>query len=183
MERESKEVHVLLLTGASGVGKTTLIRKVAESLQVKKIRGFLTEEIREGGRRVGFRLEAFDGQSAVLAHVDTRSPHRAGKYGVDVGALDRVVESDLCTTEDLRIYLVDEIGPMECFSKRFVTRMTALLESGHLIVATIHRRAGGFVQQVKDRQDVELWEVTRENRDEMPPRILAWVDNRLAKGT
>ena len=41
--------HILLVTGASGVGKTTVLRKVAESLDVR-ICGFYTEELREDGR-------------------------------------------------------------------------------------------------------------------------------------
>ena len=53
--------------------------------------------------------------------------------------------------------------------------MQALLDSDARIVATIHRNASGFVHQVKQRPDTELWEVTRENRDAMVERVLAWI--------
>src|ERR687897_879407 len=49
MVRQSSTVHTLLLTGAAGVGKTTVIRRVAEALHDRRIQGFLTEEIREEG--------------------------------------------------------------------------------------------------------------------------------------
>jgi nucleoside-triphosphatase THEP1 len=55
--------YVLLLTGAPGVGKTTVIRRVATLLETRQLRGFYTEEIREGGERRGFRLLAFRGRS------------------------------------------------------------------------------------------------------------------------
>ena len=42
----------LLITGAPGTGKTTLIRAVVAESPLKAA-GFLTEEIREGGERVG----------------------------------------------------------------------------------------------------------------------------------
>ena len=44
----------LLLTGVPGVGKTTVIRTVAQPLAGKRLSGFLTEEIREEGWRLGF---------------------------------------------------------------------------------------------------------------------------------
>jgi nucleoside-triphosphatase len=171
-------VHALLLTGSSGVGKTTVIRSIADALVGHRIRGFLTEEIRTGGRREGFRLETFDGHVAVLAHMDIRSPHRVGKYGVDVAALDRVVDASLQPDEHAHVYLIDEIGRMECYSSRFTEAVARLLDSGLPVVATIHRRAGGFVREVKGRPDVELWEVTRENRETMVGWVLEWIGDR-----
>jgi nucleoside-triphosphatase len=165
----------LLLTGGPGVGKTTVLRKVAGTLAGLRILGFVTDEIRVEGRREGFRLTPFQGPAGILAHVSNSSPHRVGKYGVDVEALDRVVESDLEVSADADVYLIDEIGKMECFSARFITAVSALLDSGHRIVATIHQRAGGFVQRVKNHPDVELWQVTRGNRDGMPDRVVAWI--------
>ena len=43
--------HVLLITGMPGIGKTTVIRRVADELGVEGIRGFYTEEVREEGER------------------------------------------------------------------------------------------------------------------------------------
>jgi len=48
--------RILLLTGAPGVGKTTLVRRAAEGLSGLRVAGFTTEEIRDGGRRRGFRV-------------------------------------------------------------------------------------------------------------------------------
>ncbi len=74
----------LLLTGVPGIGKTTALKKVVASLADKKMRGFLTAEIREHGRRVGFEIRDFDGQTVTLAHIDIESAHRVGRYGVDM---------------------------------------------------------------------------------------------------
>ena len=44
----------LLITGYSGVGKTTLCAKLAAQLRATE--GFLTHELRKDGRRVGFEV-------------------------------------------------------------------------------------------------------------------------------
>jgi nucleoside-triphosphatase len=79
---------------------------------------------------------------------------------------------------DARVYLVDEIGKMECLSDRFIAAVRILL-SGHTpMIATIGARGGGFIAEVKRRTECELWEVTHANRDELPARILAWLAER-----
>ena len=169
MAHARKTSFVLLLTGVPGVGKTTLIRKIADVLTLRgeRIRGFTTEEIRVDGCREGFRIETFNGHNAILAHTTIRSPHRVGKYGVDVDAMDDVVGLVFGSDKPVGFYLIDEIGKMECFSARFVAAIKTLLDSGARVVATIPLRGGGFPQEVKQRPEVELWELTPQNRDEL----------------
>jgi nucleoside-triphosphatase len=169
---------VLLLTGAPGVGKTTAIRAVAASLTGRRLGGFVTEEIRESGARHGFELVTFDGRRAVMAHVDHPGPARVGKYGVDVAVVEELARSALAVRGDIDVYLVDEIGKMECLSPVFVDAMSALLDSGVPVVATIGQRGGGFIATVKRRPDVTLWVLTRANRDGMPARVRSWIEER-----
>ncbi len=141
----------------------------------RAVRGFLTEEIRIRGQRVGFHIESLDGQLATLAHVDFQSSYHVGRYRVDVETLEGIVDSSLALDRQVEVYLVDEIGKMECLSEKFVTALTKLLDSGPPVVATVARQGGGFIAGVKRRPDVELHEVTRQNRDEMPDTILKWL--------
>ena len=177
----SHEPHALLLTGVPGVGKTTIVRKVAAALSERSIRGFVTDEIRRAGRRVGFELRTFTGRATVLAHLDIDSSHRVGRYGVDVAGLDEMTGEALALDDAADLYLVDEIGKMECLSATFRAAMRRLLESGRPLVATVARHGGGFIAEVKGRADVEIWETTRTNRDEMPRRIVEWIDRASRK--
>lgn len=170
--------RTLLLTGRPGIGKTTVIRKVVEELDVPAS-GFYTEEIRDDERRKGFRIVAFDGWTRVMAHVEIEGGPRVSRYGVDVEAVDEVVER---LPDDAPLYVIDEIGRMECFSDAFVELVRGLLRSGVPLVATVSQRAGGFVAEVRDHPRAELVSVTRRNRDRLPGRILEWIAGRGGGG-
>jgi nucleoside-triphosphatase len=165
---------VLLLTGVPGIGKTTVIRRVAEQLKGRRLGGFYTEEIGEGGERRGFRLVGFDRTERVISHVDFPKIHRVGKYSVDFGAIDAATEL-LADDPAIQVYLVDEIGKMECLSERFVTAMRTLLIGPKPVVATIALRGGGFIAEAKRTDGAAIWEVTHANRDLLPSRALRWL--------
>lgn len=61
--------YVLFLL--TGVGKTTLVQKVCEVLVSSGVgvEGFYTEEVREGGRRVGFDVVTVTGERGHLSRI------------------------------------------------------------------------------------------------------------------
>jgi nucleoside-triphosphatase len=173
-ECRSNEGHVLLITGTPGIGKTTVIRRVADGVKATGRRGFYTEEIRDHGERRGFRLVGFGGTQQIIAHVDFPKSHCVGKYGVDLETLDEAAGL-LRPDAKARVFIVDEIGKMECLSECFVTAMRALLSGSNPVVASVGMRGGGLIAEVKRRPGCELWQVTHDNRDELPDRILNWL--------
>jgi hypothetical protein len=53
----------------------------------------------------------------------------------------------------------------------------SLIAGSTPVIATIGERGGGFIAEIKRGR--ELWELTHINRNDMPPRILAWLAERL----
>ena len=106
----------ILITGLPRGGKTTLLKKVISGFG-KKV-GFVTNEIRENGERIGFEIETHSEEKSILASVHFKTDFKVSRYFVDVKNLDaiipRVAKFDY---EDL-LYL-DEIGQMELFSENF----------------------------------------------------------------
>jgi nucleoside-triphosphatase len=162
----------LLLTGRPGCGKTTLIKRVVKELAVPA-GGFYTEEIREHGGRVGFKLVTLDGEEAVFAHVDfpaAAGPQRLGKYGLDLAALETIGIKALRTAVHARrLIVIDEIGPMEIRSPIFCHAVHEALDSPEAagILATITARSFPFTNAIKKRPDVTLIEVRSENREQL----------------
>lgn len=169
--------HILLITGFPGIGKTTIVQKIIAGLPSDSLAGFYTEEIRENHIRQGFELVTLDGKRTTIAHTGISSNYRVGKYGVDVMAIDLAVSSILSPDLDADIFIVDEIGKMECFSQRFIEAMEELFESGKIIVATVALKGKRFISKVKSRDDIDLLEVTRNNRDFLPEKVINWIGN------
>ena len=171
--------RILLITGKPGIGKTTLICKVVAQLRHHRIGGFYTEEIREFGQRQGFRLVTFNGEQTIIAHVKFDHSYRVGKYGVDVTVIDHFADSVIALDENIDLYVIDEIGKMECLSRSFVYRVQQLIESNKPMLATVAKLGGGLIDAVKRRQQSELWELTHANRDILPSQAVEWLLQRL----
>lgn len=166
----------IFITGKPGCGKTTLIRNLADALPRGSISGFYTGEVRKSGQRVGFSISTFDGYNKTLAHINHSSKIRVGKYFVNVAATDEIIQH-LCKppNPEIRLYLVDEIGKMESFSGAFRQWIEELLSGPVPVIATIALRGNEWIESVKNRADVELWELTPANRDYLLPQLLQRV--------
>jgi len=154
------------------VGKTTLVKRLV-NLATGRFVGFWTEEVREGGRRVGFKIITTDGREALLAHVNITSPWRVGRYGVDVEGFERLVVPMLeaCLPQCSKILVIDEIGKMELLSERFARLVEDIVFGGERdIVATIPiRDVHPLVRRIRETYDPIL--LTPLNREEMFRRV------------
>ena len=169
----------LFVTGLPGTGKTTLIRKVLERLPAEvTASGFFTAEIRDSGERVGFTINTLDGRSGVLSHIRIGGGARVGRYGVDVKGFEGLI-LPLLEAGRAGLYVIDEIGRMECLSRTFCDAVQLLLDSETPVLGTVALKGGGFMAEVKARSDVTLFEVTVRNREHLVPEILQALTNQL----
>ena len=162
----SSKLAKILLTGLPGCGKTTAIMKIIASLDCEKVAGFYTQEIRENNNRKGFRWKRLDGAAGILAHVDIKGRFKVGKYGVDVAGFEKSVVPVLDAEQtDVELFVIDEIGKMECFSEKFVAAARSLFASDKSILATVARKGTGLISEVKIYPGTQLFKLIRENRE------------------
>ena len=162
----------VFLTGRAGCGKSTVLVKTIKLLKEKglKVGGIVTPEIRSGKRRIGFAVkDVATGKEGILAKTgfDTKKP-RIGRYVVEVTGFEMIALAALdFALKECDAIVIDEIGKMEFFSQKFKEKLREVLESTKPIIAVVHRN---FVDDFK--RYGKVIEVTIENRDKLPDRIV-----------
>lgn len=155
----------IFVSGSPGSGKTTLVKKVANVFN--DLGGFYTEEVRSGGRRVGFVVvDASTGERTWLAREGLPGP-RVGRYGVNVGAASLILEA-LERGKEKRICIIDEIGPMEMRIPGFMDAVRPVLERGN-VIATVHK---SLFERFCSAYPARCFWLTRENRDKVYQHVL-----------
>jgi nucleoside-triphosphatase len=175
------EQRHLLITGAPGSGKTTLVMRIIERLRGFRIAGFYTEEIRTAGTRKGFEIADIGGSRTLLAHVDISGGPTVGKYGVDVAGFEAYLERRFFLSPERDLIVIDEIGRMECLSPKFTGLITDLLDAPVRVAATIALQGAGIIDRIKKRPDVSLYTITRANRDDLVDAVEAELRKGLTR--
>jgi nucleoside-triphosphatase len=173
----------ILVTGLPGCGKTTAIMRILANLNCESTAGFYTQEVRKSGRRTGFMWNRLDGSEGILADVRIKGPPRVGKYGVNIRAFEESVVSVLTTEcNDAKVFVIDEIGRMECFSAKFVEAVRKLFASDKSILASVARKGPGLISEVKNYPETQLFKLTTQNREDIIAEI-SQILSFLTKGT
>ncbi|MBU4310532.1 AAA family ATPase, partial [bacterium] len=106
----------ILLTGRPGIGKTSILKEIIDTLKINA-GGFYTKEVREGETRKGFEIITLNGKRGILAHIDCRSPYRVSKYGVNIKDLEEIAAPAIAEAlRNKECIIIDEIGRMELYS-------------------------------------------------------------------
>ncbi len=162
----------IILSGPPRIGKTTIVRAVVSKLG-ENCAGFCTEEILEREERVGFRLLTMQNKSCILAHRDIRGHVHIGKYGVDLECVEDVgVAAIKKGIKAGKTMVIDEIGKMELLSRPFRLSVLDALDSKCSVIGTMLFKRHPFCDKIRARKDVEIIEVTEENRDTLTDIIL-----------
>lgn len=70
------------------------------------------------------------------------------------------------------IIVIDEIGKMELFSEKFKTSVLNALDSGKRIIGVIHRGDEPFLNAIRKRKDVIVFEIHLQNHTEVYQKVL-----------
>ncbi|CAO2609368.1 Cancer-related nucleoside-triphosphatase [Lemmus lemmus] len=160
-----------------GVGKTTLIQKASEVLQSSgvPVDGFYTQEVRQGGRRIGFDVVTLSGARGPLSRVGSQPPPgkpecRVGQYVVDIASFEQLAlpvlrNVSLHAGPSRSVCIIDEIGKMELFSQPFIQAVRQMLSTpGTVVLGTIPVPKGkplALVEEVRNRHDVKVFSVSK----------------------
>jgi nucleoside-triphosphatase len=179
----------ILITGPPRCGKSTLIRKLINNLQNDyTLHGFLTPEVKEKGKRIGFDIrDVNSGKTVPLARKGNySSDFTLGSYKVFIDEFNHYLnESMLKIIENERVddqnnsfvLIIDEIGKMELFSELFQSTLKKVFTSDVAVIATVGKHMNHPIKDfILNKPEVKLFSLTRQNQKEVMQNILEIIN-------
>ena len=159
----------IAVTGSPGVGKATLVAKVTSGTKLR-VGGVLARDRRYKDRRTGFELlDLSTGMVGILADESGDGP-QLGKYRVHLDDLDLIGAQAVENALGCDLIVVDEVGPMELSSHRFVLAVEKAIASPKPMLVVLHQWSNHRLAK-KIRGSFRVLTVTRENRDSLADEI------------
>jgi len=161
--------HRIAVTGSPGVGKSTVVEKVAAVMKCR-VGGVLARDKRFNGRRIGFELlDIASGDVGVLADETGNGP-QLGKYRVHLDSLEKIGAMAVQNAIQCDLIVVDEVGPMELSSRSFISAVENAIASQKPMLIVLHEWSNHPLAK-KIRRTFQVISVTRENRDMLVKEI------------
>ncbi len=162
----------IFITGPPGIGKTSLIKRLIKDLSPLIVRGFFKEEIIENNVCKGFRVVTLELRDQILGHVYIEGPHRMSGFGINIEGFEQLVLPQLKIAKEVDLYIIDEIGRMECLSRKFCEQVKQILNSPIPLIATLAGSEIPEIFRLKNRKDVSVLQVTPKNKDDLWKNVL-----------
>ncbi|MDD1762002.1 MAG: NTPase [Methanothrix sp.] len=161
--------HRIAVTGSPGIGKSTLVAKIVQASK-RSVGGVLARDRHYKDRRIGFELlDLSTGAVGILAD-ETGSGPQLGKYRVHPEDLDNIGAQAIESALKCDLIVVDEVGPMELSSRRFVSAVENAISSDRPMLVVLHEWSNHRLAK-KIRSTFKVITVTRENRDTIAQEI------------
>jgi nucleoside-triphosphatase len=178
----SGKMSAYLLTGEPEIEKTTILKRILDVLGLERCGGFYTEELCAAGKRYGYRLVTLDGKIGMLADMAYNTvPLQVGKYGVVLPFLE---DTALAAVSQALVFksfvIIDEIGPMLMCSSLFQLVVMDVLTSSVPLIGTISVASDPWLDELKQRKDIQLFPVTNQNSDEIATTLIETLKSAAA---
>lgn len=152
----------IFLTGEKQVGKSTIIYNIIKSLDLK-LGGYITEREDKNGTRLftvvslANRQEKYPIAKVYRNGLEKKIYKENFKYYIP-NMLDRHLKNS-------HLIVLDELGFMENKIRPFTLKVYEILDSEKFVFGVLKAYDCEFLNQIKSRDDVELIEVTKSNRN------------------
>ena len=144
-----------------------MIQRLLGEISDKKVSGFVTPEIKINDVRQGFKIiDLVSKEEEILASLNIKHGPSVSRYKVNVEGIDSIMDKFLENYESSEYVIIDEIGMMEFYSKKFRETVRMVLSSDKKVVATLSKK---FLKEYKDKG--QIYTLTRENFDDVFDKV------------
>lgn len=163
----------IFLTGKKRVGKSTILEDILKELKYS-FGGYVTERKVENDKRIFTIKSLYDGNSRFnIAKVNINNYEKKVFIEVFEKNLINILDNSMKYRD---IIVLDELGSVENDINIFTSKVYELLDSKKPVVGVIKEYDCEFLNNIRNRKDVKLIEVTENNRDMIKDEILKLLD-------
>ncbi|MFX0105622.1 MAG: nucleoside-triphosphatase, partial [Candidatus Hodarchaeota archaeon] len=136
-------------------------------------------EVREHGNRIGFDiLDIHSGEKSQLARAGSfKTKYRVGKYNIFIDEFDKYIDNTLnLEGKTVDIIIIDEIGKMELFSKKFQDFINQIFSSKVSIIASIGLKLNNPLKNyLLNLPSVQLLNLNRQNSQIIFKKVISLI--------
>ena len=163
----------IFLTGDVQIGKSTIISKVIEQLNVP-YKGFRTygADYKDDGSSVVYISPADNLKDKTIVANRDGSGHskiKVNKEAFEIKGVEILKES---LNSDIDLVLMDEIGFMESNFDGFKNAVRSLLNSDKNILGVVRNKDTEFLNEIRNHASVQVVEVNKGNRNDLPETLV-----------
>lgn len=161
-------IHNILITGSRNSGKTTLLKELIKELHIEPA-GYQTVE----------REQYSWGSTYAMADLLTGEQGSISVYeNGRVAAVEETIASlgTACLKRALasseQVVVLDELGRFEQKCDVFLQEVFQLLDSQKIILAVLKKESIAYIEQIKRRHDVMLFDLDNRNYDDVKKQLI-----------
>jgi nucleoside-triphosphatase len=155
----------IIITGSTGVGKSTILKKYLSKLDTDERYGYTTARIIENGNTSGFEFVLFSGKRIRFAHINLESNMKFGKYFISIKAFQQLSEELFLQSRKKNILVIDELGLMEQSMDHYVNQIKVLYKKSLNSIIIIQQRSLAFWKSQLSLHDDKIILINKDNRD------------------
>lgn len=167
-------MYNLFLTAPSGTGKSTIIKKVINDLNIE-LGGFEVKKCSTKNNKIYFDMISFIDKKSnnIIGECFKGKKPTSNIYTFE----NKGVEILNTSLKNRNLIILDEIGFLEENAENFKDSVRKILNSNKIVLGVLKEFNSPFLNEIRNRPDIYFLPVTLKNRNQIPNHILSILKN------
>ena len=167
----------ILIVGSKGVGKSTLISRVVDTLDMPVWGYYTQKESCQADDKLGEPVYIYEAGKPRIQTTENLVGHCSNQHATPyVECFNDFAKKHLQTPPTDALIVMDEIGFMETKAENFRAAIIKLLDGKQLTIAAVKDKDTEFLKQVRNHPNCKCFYITPENRDILYKEVMKYLE-------